>query len=114
MVCDIGRWSLWNGLRRAWWAREGWPEMMPVGQGEVVTVGEFFAGKMPVSFAWRGRKHRIRWMEAGSSGSRRKRQEATTRDYFQVRTVEGLRCWLSKGKRRGDWRMEKVLAAGGR
>ena len=88
--------------------------MMWVGRGEVVKMGDLFPGGIPTCFAWRGRRHRIRSMEAVPPSYRRGRGESKARDFFQIRTTDGLRCRLSRGKRRGDWRMERVVATGGR
>jgi hypothetical protein len=86
--------------------------MMPVGRGEVVNVGTGFAGQIPIQFTWRGRKHRIRSIELSSPGSRVGRRRHSGREIYRVQTVNGLRCRLSRGKLRGDWRMESVLAGG--
>jgi hypothetical protein len=81
--------------------------MKSIGMGERVQVAVAGQG-VPAEFTWRGRRHRIRAIEAlrvesGRPGHRN----------LRCRTDAGLRCWLAHEAGRDIWRIERVLPTGG-
>jgi hypothetical protein len=80
------------------------------GAGEPIHVWMMQGNAAPSEFVWRGRRYRVRAMEAspGDSptvgGSPRR---------FRVRTTSGLSCVLSQDVPGGAWRIDRLVSAGG-
>jgi hypothetical protein len=81
--------------------------MKSIGMGERVRVVAAGA-EVPAEFTWRGRRHRIRTIEA----LRVEPAHPGLRN-LRCRTDAGLRCWLAHDARRGIWRIERILPTGG-
>lgn len=81
--------------------------------GDPVRVSRGPVGSWPSEFVWRGRRHRIRrveafrWVEANAG-------EGVARGMrMRLRTTSGLHCWLSQTPGRDLWQIERVLDSSG-
>jgi len=64
----------------------------------------------PSEFVWRGRRYRVRAMEAARDGSP---ISGNSLRRFRVRTTNGLSCVLSQEVPGGAWRLDRLVSAGG-
>lgn len=80
------------------------------GAGEPIHVWPSQAGMAPAEFVWRGRRYRIRAVEA--AGGEAPPASGTSRRYH-VRTTNGLACILSHDAGAGSWRMDRLVPSGG-
>lgn len=82
-----------------------------LGGGELISVSCAMRPVAPRAFTWRGRRYRVRSVEAFQAPSR---AAGADRQWFRVRAECGLRALLSHDPRTQRWLMEGVLTYGGR
>jgi hypothetical protein len=80
------------------------------GVGEPIHVWPTHEDAAPSEFVWRGRRYRVRALEAavGNRGLPAGRWRR-----FRVRTTDGLACFLSHDVAGGAWRMDRLIPSGG-
>jgi hypothetical protein len=80
------------------------------GTGEPIHVWPNHARAAPLEFVWRGRRYRVRSLEA-EAGERRSPHRGLRR--FRVRTTDGLSCVLAQETIGGAWRIARLVSPGG-
>jgi hypothetical protein len=80
------------------------------GVGEPIHVWSSRASSAPSEFVWRGRRYRVRSLEA-ARGEPQTRGAASRR--FCVRTTSGLSCVLTQDVAGGAWRIDRLVSSGG-
>jgi hypothetical protein len=81
--------------------------------GELVYMTKSTSAGLPMEFAWRGRRHRVKQVDDYRSRTRDHSFMGKRRRSYVLRTARGLRCVLSKDEGRGIWVMDRVLPGGG-
>lgn len=78
---------------------------------ELARVTEFGDGNWPREFTWRGRRRRVRRIEAFEATRMKKDLSGgpASRN-FRLRTEDGLSCVLSHDLRRDCWTVERLFA----
>jgi hypothetical protein len=84
------------------------------GLTELVLVSKLGHGDWPEEFTWRGRRRKVRRIEAyespqrsGTSGS------AGGERHFRLKTEDGLSCVLAHDIRRDRWAVKRLYANSG-
>lgn len=81
--------------------------------GEPVQVSRDPAGSWPSEFVWRGRRHRVRRVEAFRWVETNSVEGVARGMRMRLRTTAGLHCWLSQTPGRDLWRIERLLDSSG-
>jgi hypothetical protein len=80
------------------------------GAGEPIHVWPTHAHAAPLEFVWRGKRYRVRSLEADAGDSRSTRLGLRR---FRVRTTSGLSCVLAQETVGGAWRIDRLVPSGG-
>jgi hypothetical protein len=80
------------------------------GAGEPIHVWPSRGGLTPSEFVWRGRRYRVRALEAAP---REPGTPGAVRRWFRVRTTSGLSCVLTQDVAGGAWRIDRLVPSGG-
>jgi hypothetical protein len=80
---------------------------------EPIRVTHASNAKVPHTFTWRARQHRIWKIEGVKDEKIERAQGLAYRRLFQIRTERGMRCSISYDGHRNRWRMEAVISKGG-
>lgn len=80
------------------------------GSGEPVHVWLRASGGIPDEFIWRGRRHRVRTVEAIPAGGPREPGRGLR---MKVVTSTGLHCILRQDPAIGSWSIDRLVGLGG-
>lgn len=80
------------------------------GLSELVSVSRVGSGDWPEEFTWRGRRRRVRKIEAFAEGKAAVRGVSSGwLRKFRLNTEDGLSCVLSHDRRRNRWIVEALF-----
>ena len=84
------------------------------GLAELVSVSKLGQGEWPEEFTWRGRRRKVRRIEA----YRMKGDYARSTDHaesrrFRLRTEDGLSCVISHDVQRNRWTLDRLYSSSG-